>query len=89
MPRRRSFLFLDQDLGEWKLQHHLAVLVGDDQRRRQELGVVALILQDVDDHGSGDLPGVVRIAKLLALGVGNGVVANPGVEKVARHGGLP
>src|ERR1700722_7152437 len=76
----------DQRLGERKLQDHLAALVGDVEGRRQQVRMTALILQYLQDHASGHLPGVIGIAQLRAFGVGDHVVADPGVEEIAGHG---
>src|SRR3954465_4181103 len=86
MPGRWRLVRRGQCLGERELQHHLALLVGDHQRGGEDVGILALLLEQIDDHRLGDLPGVIGVAQLLALDVGDGVVANPGVEEVAGHG---
>jgi len=48
--------------------------------------VIALFFEQLDDHGPGDLPGLVGIAKLFAFVVRNGLFADAGVEEIAGHG---
>src|SRR3954465_1209538 len=86
MPCRGRVVFRDHRLGEWELQHHLALLVGDHQRGGEYVRVLALLLEQIDDHRLGDLPGMIGVAQFLALDIGNGVVADPGVEEVTGHG---
>src|SRR5262249_33909298 len=77
--RGRLALFFDQRLGERKLQHDVAVLVGDHDRGGEQLRVVAFFLKQFEDHRLGDLPGVVGVAQHLAFGVRDGLIIDQGV----------
>ena len=43
-------------------------------------------LQQFPDHGARDFPGAIGIAQLFAFGIGDQLIADPGVEEIARHG---
>jgi hypothetical protein len=45
-----------------------------------------LIFQKIQDHGFGHLPSMISVMKLLALNVGDHVVADASIEEVSRHG---
>jgi hypothetical protein len=37
------------------------------------------------DHGTGDLPGAIRVEQLFAFRIGDDFVADPRIEEVSRH----
>ena len=47
--------------------------------------VGAFAAQQFQDHGARHLPGAIGITQLFAFGVGNQLVADPGVEIISGH----
>src|SRR5882724_12116527 len=70
---------------ERKLQHDPALVVGHFDGRIQERAVGTFDLQEFLDHGARHLPGAVGIPEHLAIGIGNQLVADTGVEEIAWH----
>src|SRR4029079_2585964 len=70
---------------ERKLQHDLAVVVGDLDGRAEKRAVGAIGLEQLPDHGTRHFPGAVGIPEHFAVGVGNQLIADTGVEIISRH----
>src|SRR5258708_20864105 len=51
----------------------------------QQSPLNAFGLQKFPDHRARDFPGAVRIAQLLAFGIGDQFIADAGVEEIPRH----
>src|SRR5690242_18843172 len=85
MPRLLAIRQIEQRFRERKLQHDLAVVVGDLDDSVHQGAVGTLALDELEDHGARDFPGAIRIAQFLALGIIDQFIADPGVEKVSWH----
>src|SRR6266404_1656711 len=75
--------------GKRKFQDYLAFIVGHFEDRIEEAGLCAFGLQQLPDHCPRNFPCAVGIAQLFALGIGNQLAADTGVEEIPRHGSNP
>src|ERR1700761_7036574 len=85
VPGYRSIGRVDQGFRERKLQDDLAIIVGDLDDGIEQHAIGALGLDQLEDHGACDFPGAVRVAQLLALGIVDQFIADPGVEEIPWH----
>ena len=51
----------------------------------KQRAVGAFVFEQFEDHGARHFPGAVGIAQLFAFGIGDQLIADPGVEKISRH----
>src|SRR5260221_1943389 len=68
-----------------KLQYDFALIVRHFEDSTQQSPLNAFGLQKFPDHRARDFPGAVRIAQLLAFGIGDQFIADAGVEEIPRH----
>src|SRR5205085_10720258 len=76
---------IDERLGKWELEHDLAVVIGDFDDGLEQVRLGAFGLEQFTDHGARHFPCAIEVAQLVALGIVDDLIANPGVEKVSRH----
>src|SRR5882672_4699176 len=76
-------------LRKGKFQYYLARFVRHLQASRKQVRLLVLFLQQLADHGASHPPRVIGVAQLLALRVGNQLVAYSGVEEITGHGTVP
>jgi len=74
-----------QRLGKGKLQHDLAGIVGHLEDRIHEARFHGFGPEQFPDHGAGDFPGAIGVAQVLALGIGDQLIADPRVEEISGH----
>ena len=75
----------DQRFRKWKLQDQFSMFVRHLQSCCQQVWLTALIPQNFQDHCSGHLPSVIRVAQNRALRVGNQVGTLVGRLAIARR----
>jgi hypothetical protein len=85
MSRRGLVRGIEDGLCKRKLQHDLAVVVGDFQDCVQYTGLLAFGFQQLADGGSRHLPGMIGIAQFLALGIEDQFRADAGVKVIFGH----
>src|SRR5437899_2845192 len=83
MLRRLRIAAVEQRLGERKLQHDLAVVVGHLDGGVQQPLVGAFAAQQFQNHGARHLPSAIGIAQLFAFGVGNQLIADPRMKVIS------
>jgi hypothetical protein len=83
--RNRGAGGIEDRFGERKLQHDLAVVVGHLDDRAQQRAIGAIGLEQLPDHGARHFPGAIGIDKHFAVGIGNQLIADTGVEVISRH----
>lgn len=76
---------IQKRLGKRKLHHDLAGVIGDFENRIQKFGFGRFRLQQLADHGTPDLPGMVGIAQNLAVRVCDKVIAKTRIEEISWH----
>jgi hypothetical protein len=84
--RRRHVGEVQDRFGKGEFQHNLAGLVGHFEDRFQKTALGAFGLQQFPDHGARDFPGPIGITQLFAFGIGDQLIADSGIEEIARHG---
>src|SRR5258708_32056619 len=72
-------------LGKGKLQRDLAFVVGHFEDCIQHARLAAFGFEQLPDRRPRDLPGVIGIAQLFALGVENQLFSDAGIEVIFWH----
>src|SRR5260221_7549763 len=85
MLRDGAVGYVEDRLRKRKLQHHLACIIGDLDDRIQQRAVGAFGFQQFPDHGARHFPGAVGIPEHFALGIGDQLIGDTGVEEISWH----
>jgi len=85
MSCRSLARWIEDGFGKRELKHDLPFVVGHFENCIQHARLAAFGFQQLSDRGSRNLPGVIGVAQILALGVEDQFLPDPGVEVISWH----
>jgi hypothetical protein len=86
---RRLVRWIKDSFGKRELQHDLPFIVSYFEDCIEYACLAAFDFQQLSDCSSRNLPGVIGIAQLLALGIEDKFFSNAGIEIILWHDGRP